>query len=234
MLSFALALSLASAPVLVDQVVAEVDSAVITYSELISQTRLLLLRSGGPRLATADTLSKNLVLAVLRSMVHRELLLGEMRRLQLSGAAQEDVERVVSSIRRCFATDGDFLRFLQRAGFEEAGSEAGGAPESLLAILRAELQVERFLDIRVRLAAIVSEAELYPCFQANERRFAGRSFADVKDELRNILQKQREQEALRTVVEQLSERAQIRYAKDFAPGPLPKEAPKLLCPARTP
>ena len=210
-------------------VIAEVDTTVITYSELLAETRLVLVRSGGPRLALAQSLSKPLVLAVLRAMVHRELLLAEMRRLQLGKAPEDGVLDALSSVRRRFATDGDYLRFLERAGFAELGAE-DLAPQSLLAILRAEQQVDRFLDIRIRLAAVISEADLYACYQANAARFSGRSFAQVQDLLRNTLQAQREREALKSLVEQLARRARIQYAKGYEPGPLQEEPSALRCP----
>ena len=104
---------------LVDMVVADVDGAVVTYSELLSEANLLLLESRGARVARAARLSQNLLRAVLQSMVHRELLLGEIRRLQLRAIDGAEVDRRLVELRRRFDNEAGWQSFLIAAGFRD-------------------------------------------------------------------------------------------------------------------
>ena len=96
---------------LVDMVVAQVDATVITFSELMAETRLVLLRTRGLELARSGAISEPLMLSLLRSIVHRELILGEVRRLNLQ-VPEEEVERTIAALRRKFPTPEDYQRFM--------------------------------------------------------------------------------------------------------------------------
>ncbi|MEO1339025.1 MAG: hypothetical protein AAFV29_25505, partial [Myxococcota bacterium] len=78
---------------LVDLVVADVDGAIITYSELLAEANLVLLKTRGIRVARSARLNRDLLRAILSSMVHRELLLAEIRRLQLRPVDGAEVDR---------------------------------------------------------------------------------------------------------------------------------------------
>lgn len=201
---------------LVEMVVAQVDSTAITLSEVMAQTRLVLLRTRGLDVARTAVIRKPLMLAVLRSMVHRELLLGEVRRLNLQ-APQEEVDKTLAGIRRQFPTPEDYERFMDATGFRDPVTGDTGL---LSGAVRGELQAERYLDLRVRLNVAIKESEMRRCYQVNEQRFFGRSFGQMRPRIELELRKQREQKALAELIEQLEGRAKIRYAPGFEPPPV--------------
>ncbi len=213
---------------LVDMVVAQADSTVVTLSELMAETRLVLLRTRGLDLARSGAISRPLMLAVLRSIVQRELILGEVHRLNLQ-VPEEEVERALAAVRRKFPTPEDYQRFMDLTGFRDPVT---GQTPLLSAVLRSELQVERYLDLRVRLNVVIPEPDLIRCFEMNEKKFFGRSYAEMKPRIQLVLREQREQRALSDLVTQLSNRAKIRYAPGFDPGPSAPEAPSVAfqCP----
>ena len=63
----------------VDMVVASVDKRIVTLSELLAETRLVLLRQSGPTRARAASIDRELLSAVLRNILARNLLLSEAR-----------------------------------------------------------------------------------------------------------------------------------------------------------
>jgi hypothetical protein len=200
---------------LVDMVVAQVDTTVITLSELMAETRLVLLRTRGLELARSGAINEALMLSLLRSIVHRELILGEVRRLNLQ-VPEEEVERAIAAVRRKFPTPEDYQRFMDLTGFRDPVT---GQTPLLGTVLRNQLQTERYLDLRVRLNVVIPEADLIRCFEANEKKFFGRSFAEMKPRIQLVLREQREQRALAELIEQLETRAKIRYSPGFDPGP---------------
>jgi len=206
---------------LVDLVVAQVDTTVITFSELMAEARLVLLRTRGLELARSAAISEQLLLSLLRSIVHRELILGEVRRLNLQ-VPEEEVERAIAALRRKFPTPEDYQRFMDLTGFRDPVS---GQTPLLATVIRHELMIERYLDLRVRLNVVIPDSDLLRCFEANETKFFGRSFAEMKSRIQVVLREQRERRALADLIEQLEARAKIRYSPGFDPGPAdPAEA----------
>ena len=215
---------------LIDMVVAQVDSTVITFSELVSETRLVLLRTGGPELARAGTLSQGLLAAVLRSIVVRELILGEVRRLKLRDVPETEVKKAIDGVKVLFPSSADYQRFLEKSGFSEPGSTMVNnldAPASLVAVVNAEIQVERFLDIRVRRNIAVRESEVVLCYEANKVRI-GRPYQNVRDQVRLRLEEQRAERGMVVLVDGLERRATVRYAPNFEPPPKADEAAQMI------
>ena len=200
---------------LVDMVVAQVDSNVITLSELMAEARLILLRTRGLDLARSGVISDELLRSMLRSIVHRELILGEVRRLNLQ-VPDEEVERAIAAVRRKFPTPEDYQRFTDATGFRDPIT---GRTPLLAAVLRSELQAERYLNLRVRLNVVIPDSDLMRCYEVNESKFFGRSFAEMKPRIQLVLREQREHKALLDLIAQLEGRAKIRYSPGFDPGP---------------
>jgi hypothetical protein len=209
---------LAGAPVLVDMVVAEIDGASITRSELAAETRLVLLRTRGVEVAQTAEATPDLERAVLRSMVHRALVLAEVERLHRS-VPEDEVARALGQVRRVFASPEDFDRFMIGAGFRDPVS---GDLSLLESVVRSELRVARYLEAKVRVTT--DERELERCYQANVDRFFGRSFAEMKPRIALALGEQKKHAAVRELITSLEGRAKIRYAPGFEPGALPDRA----------
>lgn len=161
----------------VDMVVAEVDKRIVTLSELLAETRLVLLRQAGPAQARTAAIRRPLLMAVLRSIIVRNLLLGEAKRLNLSALPAENTDRVLRSIRGLFANRGEYVRFLEQFGFDigpEALSSASAPIPPLLAdIIRSELEVERFVTLRIHSSLVVSEDDIRECYLDQVDVFGG-------------------------------------------------------------
>jgi hypothetical protein len=201
----------------IDLVVAQVDTAVITLSELIAETRLVMLRTGGADQARSEALSEGLLHAVLRSMVTRELLLAEARRLQLRGIAQAELDHAVEDVRGRFETAGDYYRFLERIGLGSSDGVAAerGTPPALIAILRAELEVQRFVTLRIRPSIAVREVEVGRCYEENKELLGGEPLARVRPMIEQTIREARADLALGSLVLQLAKKATLRFAPGF-------------------
>lgn len=201
---------------LIDMVVAQVDATVITLSELVAETRLYLLRTGGPEVARAARLSQGLLTRVLRVIVSRELLLGEIRRLKLRDVPDQDVARAIADLERRFAAPSDWQRFLERTGLREAGPAGRfGAPSGLVAIVLAELEVERFLDVRIRRNLSVRESDLVLCYEVNRPLFGAQPLDEVRERIRERILEDREIRARDALVRDLEKKVTVRYAPGF-------------------
>jgi primosomal protein N'' len=222
---------------LVDMVVAQVDATVITRSRLVAETRLVLLRTGGPEMARAAFLSEGLLKTVLKVIVQRELLLGEMRRLKLHDAPDPDIEKRIAEIKNKFATTADYERFLDKSGFRDPGAQmikTFEAPPALVAIIVAELQVDQLLNFRVKKPTI-RDSDIALCYEANRKYFEGRPLPDVRELIKRRLEDQDQERAFAALIDQLQRRATIRYAKDFEPlpdVPSTEESVGIVCPER--
>ncbi|MEL7369405.1 MAG: hypothetical protein AAFN74_10865, partial [Myxococcota bacterium] len=203
---------------LVDLVVADVDGAIITYSELLAEANLVLLKTRGIRVARSARLNRDLLRAILSSMVHRELLLAEIRRLQLRPVDGAEVDRRLKRLRDRFSDEAAWRRFLVEAGFVSADAPPESYPASIRARERAEAQVDQFLKVRVRLNVVVTEADIAKCFRARRAVFgSGARLSMVAPRIRAQLRHQRETFALVDLISQLTTRASIRYEAEFEP-----------------
>jgi hypothetical protein len=212
---------------LVDMVVAQVDTSVVTYSELLAETRLVVLRTRGPELARSGAFDEQLLKAVLRSIVSRELLLREARRLQLREVSQAEVEAAIAEIQGRFQTAGDYQRFLERIGLApQSGDGRTGPPPALVAIVRAELQVARFINLRVRPGVAVRESDLQRCYEANRHLLGGEELAAVRPLIERALREERSDSAIDTLVTQLEKKATLRFAPGFDPPPAGASRPR--------
>lgn len=165
-LSLCLAAAGADAAVL-DAIAARVDTAVITWSQVI-QERELLRREGAAEQALAPA-------AVRDALVRRELLLAEARKLRLEPAAGAVAEAAA--------------RWKEREG--ESGR---GDLDAALGLDRAALEdrlarlalVEAYLTLR-REMTFVPEAEIRAQYGRRGEDFGGRPLAEVRDAVRSHL-----------------------------------------------
>lgn len=202
----------------VDRVVARVDSEVITQSELTAEARLVLLDAGNPNVAVRTELTPGLLSAVLRSMVHRALLMNERRRLQLGSVPDEEVAQDVERLARRFEDRDDFRIFVVDIGL--ADPDAGDlpyfrAPAAIVNRLRVEREVSRFVDVRIRLNVVLNDRELRACFNANAKRFSKLTFEQAQPQIRVRLQQQKEERALTELLASLAQRAKIRVEPPY-------------------
>ena len=209
----------------VDMVVAEVDSRIITLSEVLAETRLVLLRQSGAEHARLAPVGRPLLMAVLRTAVARSLLLSEASRLNLSAIPEAEVQQEVRSIRGRFANRGEYVRFLEQFGFtvgsEALMSAAAPVPPLLIDIVRAELEVERFVALRVHSSIVVSEDDIRSCFLSQINLFGGQPLEDVRGRIEETIRATRADLRLIRLLTQLQSKTKIKFANNFKPkGPL--------------
>lgn len=205
-------------PQLVDMVVAEIDLRVVTYSELTAEARLAVLEQRGPAFAQRAVLNLELLRAVLRNILARELLLSESRRLQLREVSTAEVEEQLARLRGRFPRHGDYVQFLESLGFEvseEVRQEEGASPAELVSIVRANLQVAKFVELRVRPNVMVRDADVKRCYQRNQARLAGQSLSEARPVIERTLRDELQAVALRDLLAQLEAQASLRFSPDF-------------------
>ncbi len=196
---------------LIDGVVAQVDAAALTRSELWAEARIVLLRARGASAARSVELTDDLLRSVLRTMVSRELLMAEARRLKMREVPESEVERELARLREAFATPSDFNRFMESLGFK---MESGPAPE-LVALVRSERMVERFVALRIRQGFVIKERDIERCYAQNQGRFGSVSRAEVRPVIEELLRDARTEKALAGLLEQLEKRATLRFQPGF-------------------
>jgi hypothetical protein len=196
---------------LIDGVVAQVDAAALTRSELWAEARIVLLRARGASAARSVELTDDLLRSVLRTMVSRELLMAEARRLKMREVPESEVQRELTRLREAFATPSDYTRFMEGLGFN---MESGPAPE-LVALVRSERMVERFVALRIRQGFVIKERDIERCYTQNQGRFGSVSRAEVRPVIEELIRDARTERALAVLLEQLEKRATLRFQPGF-------------------
>lgn len=201
---------------LVDMVVAQVDTTVVTWSELTAETRLVMLRSKGPELARTGAMTEGLLRAVLRAIVSRELLLSEARRLHLREASEAEIQAAIAEILRRFEAPGDAQRFFERVGLSAPSRESAEiAPPGLVAILRAELQVGRFINLRIKPSVVFRESDVQRCYDENKHLLGSEPLSAVRPLIERALRQAKSDASLDALVAQLAKKATLRFAPGF-------------------
>jgi hypothetical protein len=127
----------------------------ITQSELEFEARVELLLQGGSRAATAP-LDDELLAHVLDYVIGQDLALLEIQRLKIEEPDDQEVAQDLKRIQDQFPTQADYRAFLTR--YDASDYHAG--EDALMAILRRNARVARYLTRRVRLLARVDDADV--------------------------------------------------------------------------
>jgi hypothetical protein len=179
---------------LVDEVVAVVDAHSITLSELAAETRIRLVTSQGPAVASAP-LDRPLLAASLRKTVEERVVLAEVERLKLFDLERTEADAMLGRLRARFASQTDFDAFVRSIELTE---------EEIGAVLARELRVSRYLDNRLKLAAQLRDSEL-------DEALHGRSLPPPEREaLREKLAGEKYQRLLTELLASLRERITVR------------------------
>jgi hypothetical protein len=194
-------------------VVARVNDAVVTLSELVAQTGLVLLETRGADVAVDAALSRDLLASVLDVVVNEMLLHQEVRRLQLEAVPARRVLRAYRADLDRLGHPARAATFAMTYGFEPP--EPAAPPPLWAALLQRRLAVEAFLEARSRLEARPSPARVLRCYEANAEHFAGRSFADAEPEIRARIQAQVAARTAERLIDDLRRRATVRTAPGF-------------------
>jgi len=212
----------------IDLVVAEVGDEVITLSELIAETGWVLVRTRGPEVALEGGLPRSLLRSVLESMVNRQLLLQELRRLQLEDMEPGAVDAEFSRFARRFASDAQAAAFYSSYGYEEP--EPGQPPPLLARRIRIDLRVDRFLTMR--LETKVDLADVQRCLQVERARFEDVPRAEARRRVTERMQAQLRERALDRLLSDLRSQTTVVYTPGYGPIPGTGEGSEFSCPLR--
>ena len=218
---------------LVDYSVAEVDGTVVTRSELEAEARLALLRGYDNEVAKTADLTPELLAALLEAVVHRKILLAELRRLQLERVPAVALDKARAALRARFVRPEDYGAFWVDVGLaRDSGGAGGKAPPALEAILREEIAVDRFLDMRIRAAIVLDDRDVARCFEANAGAFEGKPPDQVRRQIRARLRESQEEAALDRLLRQLKGRTDVRFPTSLKPATGERRPPPFTCPSR--
>lgn len=164
MTMFALAAGAApSARDIIDRVLAVVDGALITQSDVNAAVRLGLI----PTASAADP-----VAAVLDALIERRLILAEVDRYAPPDPAEPDVDRLFERV-RARVGEGPFADVLL---------QTGGSPEQVRRFVRDDLRIDAYLQQRFG-AMQPSELDVAQHYREHPERFQGRSLEDAHDQI---------------------------------------------------
>lgn len=188
-----------------DRVVAVVEGAVLTLSELEFETRVFLLERGGIQ-ADAATLGEDTLREALELVISQRLQVLDADRLQAFQVDAADVEARVEGLRGRLGGEGAFQAFLARHDADLA---------QLRSVLERSARAERILDSRIRLRAQVSEAEVRRYYEAHAGDLSG-NYEAVRTALQQKLARERYARLAAAELAQVREAAQVRLVAPFA------------------
>jgi hypothetical protein len=148
-------------PDIIDRVLAVVDGALITQSDVNAVLRLGLL----PVPAGADP-----VAAVLNGLIERRLMLAEVDRYAPPDPAEADVEHAFEAVR---TRVGD-------SGFADVLRQTGSSPEQVHRFVRDDFRIAAYLQQRFGTIQ-PSEVDVTQYYRDHAERFSGRSLQEAHD-----------------------------------------------------
>ncbi len=180
-----------AARVPVDAVAAVIERRVVTRSEIEAEARLVLLERAGPE-AASGVLDRQLLGAVLDSVVAQELLALEARRTGVA-VREIDIDKTVGDVRAHVGDAAAARAFLQRFGIDDELLRARARRDLAAGALLRKL----FSDIKV------SDAEA-DAWRSNHKELPDRAAA------RLALEKQRKDARFASVMHRLKSEVEVR------------------------
>jgi hypothetical protein len=180
--------------VLVDEVVAVVDTHSITLSELAAETRVRLALDHGPEAAALQP-DRALLAAALRKTIEERVVLGEVERMKLFDVDHVEIEALLARLRSRFPSPAAYEAFTRSIDLDE---------DEIGAVLGRELRVARYLDNRLKLAAQIREGEI------DEAAKGRKLTAAEREALREKLGQEKYQRLLQELLADLRRRATVR------------------------
>lgn len=199
----------ASGGEIIDRIVAVVNGQPILESEWDEAVRCEAFLDGRP----LEQVTPESQRAALERLIDQELLHQQMIAYRFPPSADDDVQKRMAEIRSQIpgATDERAWKTaLQKYGITEA--ELGDR-------VRAELEIVRFLDVRLRPAIRVDQRSVQAYYRDSflpELRKAGAKevpLADVAPKIREVLVQQRMDEMLNQWIKALREQSDIRFGE---------------------
>jgi hypothetical protein len=195
-------LARAEGRVLVDEVVAVVDTHSITLSELAAETRVRLALDHGAEAAALQP-DRALLAAALRKTIEERIVLGEVERMKLFDVDHVEIEALLARLRSRFPSPAAYEAFTRSIDLDE---------DEIGAVLGRELRVARYLDNRLKLAAQIREGEI------DEAAKGRKLTAAEREALREKLGQEKYQRLLQELLADLRRRATVRVLDPLDPA----------------
>lgn len=176
---------------IIDRILAVVDRALVTQSDVLGAIRLGLVQDAS-------------IAAALDRLIERQLVLTEVDRYAPPEPADAQVDRKVSELRSAAASPSEFDRALV---------ETGASIERLRRHVRDDLRIEAYLQQRFGSPVQPSEEEVLQYYRDHAAQFsragAVRSYADAHDDARAALIAERRAETIAEWIAGLRRRANV-------------------------
>jgi hypothetical protein len=179
---------------LVDEVVAVVDTHSITLSELMAETRVRLADSQGPGAAFLP-LDRRILAASLRKTVDERIVLAEVERLKLFDLDRAEVDTLLAKLRSKFVSEQEWDNFTRMVELTD---------DEIARVLAREQRVSRYLDNRLKLAAQLRDSELSSAQDGKSMT------ATEREALREKLAQEKYQKLLTDLLADLRKRTTVR------------------------
>ena len=194
-------LPLAAAEVL-DRVLAVVSGTVIMLSDARIATAFDAVDTSG----AADPMA-----VTLRWLVDRQLVLDEVIRYDAGEVDKARIAEGLARVRAKFPSDAAFARALDHLGLDDASARRW---------VEATIRMQDYLNRRFDTMFPPTDEELLDYYTRNPGRFARagvqRSFDDAREDVREVLQQERQRQAVDTWLTRLRRRANVNEI--YLPG----------------
>jgi len=183
------------------------ETRVVTLSKLREEARIALVSRGATD-AAFRPLDGPALRAALQWYVDQILLFDEVTRLRVFEVDRAEVLAELRRFQGRFARPEDFRAFLDENELTE---------EELMAVLRRMLRVQHYLDSRVMRTARVPDADVEAYYRTHHADFGALSLEQVKEPIRARLSEDRIQAEVKSLVEDLRARGEVRLVGSLAP-----------------
>jgi len=181
--------------VLIDRVVAAVNTEVITWSELLQAVGFNEV-VGGKTHGGGEIASQT-----LDGIINRKLLHQEARRLRFADVSPDEVAAEVVKLKASLGSERGYADLLAR--LEMTGPE-------LSRMLEERLLVEHFVERKIGLIVRVSHSEALAYFEGHREAFPGKRFTEVQKEIEGALLAHKINTEVDGYLADLRSRAEIR------------------------
>lgn len=187
-----------------DRIAVTVGDDVITLSDVKREIRLSAFQDEVP-----VDMSPTALRAAATRIVRRMLLNAEMEANRFSLVDRVDAQKVLEEVKK---------RFASTAAYEAALKKYGITEEELLDRIQSQLTVLRFIEFRFQTAEQPSAADVEAYYKSKFVPLAQKSgskvippLEDVRDQIEQILVKERANAAVTRFLERSEQRTRIRY-----------------------
>lgn len=204
---------------LADEVVASVNTSAITRSQVVQETRIILVQKGQN---WASRLSLELLDRVLQRLIGKELIYQEMDRINSAvtgrDSRQIDSLELNEKFRAHFTDPDEYERFIRALGMNAS---------SFSALLLRNAKIEKFMERRLKLLSRVTEEEIdneIGKLRANDRAVQSVPRHE-RERVRLDLERKKYSQALKKWLKDLERRNRVlligSFVNDEAPVAIP-------------